>query len=72
MLNITDSIKEYMYKNKENILPISTANNNVKCLDFNIDKVVFKSGARLPISIKEIKEIKHSDKKSLLEVMDMV
>jgi hypothetical protein len=69
MLNITDSIKEYMYKNKENMLPISTANNNVKCLDFNIDKVVFKSGARLPISIKEIK---HSDKKSLLEMMEMV
>ena len=56
------------YKNEQNMLPISSINNNVKCLDFDMDKVVFKSVPSSPIKLAEVNPYN----RSLLEVMDMV
>ena len=53
---------------KENVLPISDSKNNVKCLDFDMDTVVFRSVAKSSTKLSPINPYN----KSLLEVMDMV
>ena len=57
-----------LYKNNGNMLPVSSTNNNVKCLDFDMDKVVFQSAPRSPINLAEVNPYN----KTLLEVMEMV
>jgi hypothetical protein len=57
-----------LYKNNGNMLPISSTNNNVKCLDFDMDTVVFQSAPRSTIKLAEVNPYN----KSLLEVMEMV
>lgn len=57
-----------LYKNNGNILPISSTNNNIKCLDFDMDKVVFKSNPRSSIDLAQVNPFH----KTLLEVMEMV
>lgn len=49
-------------------LPISTSTNNAKCLDFDMDRVVFKIIPRTPIKFADVNPYN----KSWLEVMDMV
>jgi len=56
------------YKNKENSLPITSTNNNVKCLDFDLDTIVFKSVPKSPVHLAEVNPYN----KTLLEVMEMV
>jgi hypothetical protein len=53
---------------KENVLPISDTKNNVKCLDFDMDTVVFRSVAKTSTKLSVINPCN----KSLFEVMDMV
>jgi len=50
------------------MLPISSTNNNVKCLDFDMDKAVFKSLPRSSINLAQVNPYN----KTLLEVMEMV
>ena len=57
-----------LYKNNGNMLPISSTNNNVKCLDFDMDKAVFKSLPRSSINLAQVNPYN----KTLLEVMEMV
>lgn len=57
-----------LYKNNRNILPISCTNNNVKCLDFDMDNVVFKSMPRSSINLAQVNPYN----KTQLEVMEMV
>lgn len=57
-----------LYKNNGNMLPVSSTNNNVKCLDFDMDKVVFQSAPRTTIKLAEVNPYN----KTLLEVMEMV
>ena len=57
-----------LYKNNGNMLPVSTAKDNIKCLDFDMDKVVFTSAPRSPVKLAEVKPYN----KTLLEVMEMV
>lgn len=53
---------------KENVLPITDTKNNVKCLDFDMDTVVFKPVAKTTTKLTPINPYN----KSWLEVMDMV
>lgn len=55
-----------IYKVEEMVLPVSTTSNNVKCLDFDVDKVVFKSAKKRNIHSVEV------NNKTLLDVMEMV
>ncbi len=55
-------------KDEQTILPISTVKDKVKCLDYDMDKVVFKSAAKSPVKLAEIKPYN----KTWLEVMEMV
>ncbi len=68
-VSLFSSMKEVIqnYKN-EKMLPISSTNNNVKCLDFDMDKVVFKSVPSSPIKLAEVNPYN----KTLLEMMEMV
>ena len=68
-VSLFTSMKEVIqnYKN-EKMLPISSTNNNVKCLDFDMDKVVFKSVPSSPIKLAEVNPYN----KTLLEIMEMV
>jgi hypothetical protein len=56
------------YTDEKKGLPISTAKDNVKCLDFDMDKVVFTSAPKSPVKLAEI----NPHNKSWLEVMDNV
>jgi hypothetical protein len=44
-----------IFKGQEKVLPI-TVSNNVRCLDFDMDNVVFKPIAKIPIQIREKKD----------------
>jgi hypothetical protein len=50
------------------MLPVSVSKNNKKCLDFDMDNVVFKSVPGSPINCAEIKP----HVKTWLDVMEMV
>ncbi len=50
----------------ESILPTTMNTNNVKCLDYDMDKVVFKKMSKSPINLAEINPYYQS------KVMDMV
>jgi hypothetical protein len=68
-MNSLESMKKIIekYNKKELILPISAITNNVKCLDFDMDKVVFKSVSK-SVKLDELNEYN----KRQLDVMDMV
>jgi hypothetical protein len=53
---------------KEKGLPISSAKNNIKCLDFDMDKVVFRPITKTSTKLSPINPCN----KTWLEVMDMV
>ena len=53
---------------EQKVLPVSTSTNNVKCLDFDLDKTVFRQVTK---SLPKIEPI-HPYKKTMLEAMDMV
>ena len=55
-------------KDDRNELPITVTKDNRKCLDFDLDSVVFKSAPKSPVKITP----SNPCNKSLLEVMDMV
>jgi protein associated with RNAse G/E len=65
-----DTVKSVlqMYKKNGNILPISSTNNTVKCLDFDMDTVVFKSKPRSSINLADVNPYN----KTQFEVMNMV
>ena len=63
--NVNVVIKKF--QGEQNMLPISTSN-NVKCLDFDLDTVVFRPAPRSPIKLAEVNPYN----RSMLEVMDMV
>ncbi len=50
------------------VLPISTSKDTIKCLDFDVDKVIFKQVQKSPSKLAQVNPCK----KSWLEVMDMV
>ena len=56
------------YTDEQKVLPVSMSTNNVKCLDFDMDAIVFKSAASSPINCAQIA---HHDK-TWLDVMEMV
>jgi hypothetical protein len=56
------------FKDEQIMLPISTVNDKVRCLDFDMDKVVFTSAAKSPVKLAEVNPYN----KSWLEVLDMV
>jgi hypothetical protein len=56
------------FKDEQIMLPISTVNDKVRCLDFDMDKVVFTSAAKSPVKLSEVNPYN----KSWLEVLDMV
>jgi len=56
------------YKDDQKVLPVSTTKDNVKCLDFDLDKVVFRPVPKSPVRLAEVNPYN----KSWLEVMDMV
>jgi hypothetical protein len=53
---------------EKKVLPVSTSANNVKCLDFDLDKTVFRQATKTLPKIEPI----HPYKKTMLEAMDMV
>ena len=57
-----------LYKNNGSMLPVSTAKDKVRCLDFDMDKVVFASAPRSPVKLAEVNPYN----KTWLEVLDMV
>lgn len=57
-----------LYTNNGNMLPVSTAKDNIKCLDFDMDKVVFTSAPRSPVKLVEVNPYN----KTWLDVMEMV
>lgn len=56
------------YTDEQKVLPVSTAKDKVKCLDFDMDKVVFRPAPKSPVKLAEVNPYN----KSWLEVMDMV
>ena len=56
------------YTDEKKGLPISTAKDNVKCLDFDMDKVVFRPASKSQIKLAEVNPYN----KSWLDIMDMV
>lgn len=56
------------YTDEQKVLPVSMSTNNVKCLDFDMDTIVFKSASSSPINCSQIA---HHDK-TWLDVMEMV
>jgi hypothetical protein len=56
------------YTDEQKVLPVSTAKDKVKCLDFDMDKVVFRTAPKSPVKLAEVNPYN----KSWLEVMDMV
>lgn len=61
-------VKIMGYKTEDTILPVSTTNNTIKCLDFDVDKIVFKSVPKSTVYLSEI----NPHNKSVLDVMEMV
>ena len=53
------------YKDQQNVLPVTSVNDKVKCLDFDMDNVVL---IKPQVKIVEVKQYN----KSWLEVLDMV
>jgi hypothetical protein len=56
------------YSDEQKVLPVTTAKNKVKCLDFDMDTVVFRSVPKSPVKSSEINPYN----KTWLEVMEMV
>jgi hypothetical protein len=56
------------FKDEQKMLPVSTVNDKVRCLDFDMDKVVFTSAPKSPVKMAEVNPYN----KTLLEVMEMV
>jgi hypothetical protein len=56
------------YTDEQIMLPVSVSKNNKKCLDFDMDNVVFKSVPGSPINCAEVKP----HVKTWLDVMEMV
>lgn len=63
---LTVSIKNYTDEQK--VLPVSMTTNNVKCLDFDMDTIVFKSASSSPINLVQVNPYH----KTWLDVMEMV
>lgn len=57
-----------IFTDEENALPISMSKDNVKCLDFDLDKAVFVTAYKSQVKMVESKPCN----KTWLEVMDMV
>ncbi len=55
------------YTDNQKMLPVSMSD-NVKCLDFDLDKVVFRPAPSSPIKLAEVNPYN----KTLLDVMEMV
>jgi len=55
-------------KEERNSLPITVTKDNIKCLDFDLDAVVFNSAPKSPVKLSEVNPYK----KTWLEVMEMV
>ena len=53
---------------EQQMLPVSATNNTIKCLDFDMDKIVFKSVSRVPLNLAEVNPYN----KTWLDVMEMV
>ena len=53
---------------EQKVLPITEAKNTKKCLDFDMDKVVFQKLPNVKIKVQPI----YPDKPTWLEVMDRV
>ena len=63
------------FRDDRKTLPISMSKDNIKCLDFDLDKVVFSSVPTSQAKIAEIYPCKaevNPYNKTWLEVMDMV
>ncbi len=63
------------FRDDRNTLPISMSKDNIKCLDFDLDKVVFSSAPASQVKIAEINPYRaevNPYNKTWLEVMDMV
>ena len=56
------------FSKEKKVLPVSTSTNNIKCLDFDLDKTVFRQATKTLPKIEPI----HPYKKTMLEAMDMV
>jgi hypothetical protein len=56
------------FKAEQKVLPVSTTKDKVRCLDFDMDKVVFVSAPRSPVKLAEVNPYN----KTWLEVLDMV
>lgn len=56
------------YSNEQKVLPVSTAKDNVRCLDYDMDKVVFRTAPKSPVKLAQVNPYN----KSWIEVMDMV
>ena len=56
------------YTDEQKVLPVSTAKDKVRCLDYDMDKVVFRTAPKSPVKLAEVNPYN----KSWLEVMDMV
>lgn len=55
-------------KDQQNVLPVSVSKNNKKCLDFDMDNVVFRAAPDSPTNCAEVKPYV----KTWLDVMEMV
>jgi hypothetical protein len=56
------------FKDERKVLPVSAAKDNVKCLDFDMDTVVFTAAPRSLVKLAQVNPYN----KTWLEVMDMV
>jgi hypothetical protein len=56
-----DSLWDYIkfiiqnFSNDQKVLPIYTSTNNVRCLDFDMDNVVFEHVKKNPVNFPDIK-----------------
>ncbi len=56
------------FKDEQKVLPVTTAKDKVRCLDFDMDTVVFTAAPKSPVKLAEVNPYN----KTWLEVMDMV
>jgi len=56
------------YSDEQKVLPVSTAKDKVRCLDYDMDKVVFKHAPKAPVKLAQVNPYN----KTWFEVMDMV
>lgn len=56
------------FKDEQKVLPVTATKDKVRCLDFDMDTVVFTSAPKSPVKFAEVNPYN----KTLLEVMDMV